>query len=253
VSLAGRTALVTGGGRGVGEGIAQVLAENGAAVAVNDLHEDRAAGVVEQLRAIGVEAMPAVFDITDYAAVERGVAEIEATLGPLDILVNNAGIPEGYWSGPFAESKRENWEPFVELNVYGQLNVVRVVLPGLVERGWGRIIQISSGAGARGLPAGVGESLYGSSKAFMDSFLRHVALEIARTGVTFNAVAPGLMTSAAVYASEETLAAVLANVPIGRLGEPREVGAAVAWLASEPAGYVTGQVIHVNGGSYQGR
>src|SRR5207302_9588144 len=156
VSLAGRTALVTGGGRGVGEGIAQVLAENGAAVAVNDLHEERAAGVVEQLRAPGVEAMPVIFDITDYAAVERGVAEVESTLGPLDILVNNAGIPEGYWSGPFAESKRENWEPFVDLNVYGQLNVVRVVLPGLLERGWGRIIQISSGAGARGLPAGVG-------------------------------------------------------------------------------------------------
>ena len=252
-TLDGKVALVTGGGRGVGEGIAQVLAENGAAVAVNDLHEDRATRVVEELRRIGVEAMPVVFDITDYAAVERGVDEIEATLGPLDILVNNAGIPEGYWSGPFAESKRENWEPFVDLNVYGQLNVVRVVLPRLLERGWGRIIQISSGAGARGLPAGVGESLYGASKAFMDSFLRHVALEVAKTGVTFNAIAPGLMTAAAVYASEETLAAVLANVPIGRLGEPREIGAAVAWLASEPAGYVTGQVIHVNGGSYQGR
>ena len=253
MSLAGRTALVTGAGRGVGEGIALVLAENGAAVAVNDLHEDRAAGVVAQLKALGVNAMAAIFDITDYAAVERGVAEVEAGLGPVDILVNNAGIPEGYWSGPFVESARENWEPFIQLNVYGQLNVIRVVLPGLIERGWGRVIQISSGAAARGLPAGLGESLYGSSKSFMDGFLRHVALEIAKTGVTFNAIAPGLMTAAAEYASDETMAAVLANVPIGRLGEPREVGAAVAWLASEPAGYVTGQVIHVNGGSYQGR
>jgi NAD(P)-dependent dehydrogenase (short-subunit alcohol dehydrogenase family) len=253
VTLEGRTALVTGGGRGVGAGIALALAENGAAVAVNDLHEERAAAVAEQLRGLGVEAMPVIFDITDYAAVERGVAEVESDLGPIDILVNNAGIPEGYWSGPFVESTHDNWEPFIQLNVYGQLNAVRVVLPGLLERGWGRVIQISSGAAARGLPAGVGESLYGASKSFMDGFLRHVALEIARTGVTFNAIAPGLMTAAAAYASEETMAAVLANVPIGRLGDPREVGAAVAWLASEPAGYVTGQVIHVNGGSYQGR
>ena len=253
-SLAGRVALVTGSGRGVGEGIVEVLAERGAAVAVNDLHEERAEDVACRIRDAGGKAVAVPFDVTDGGAVEAGIARAESELrGPVAVLVSNAGIPEQRRPGPFAESSPEDWKPFVDLNVYGPLICFRAVLPGMIERGFGRLIQISSGAGARGLPAGIGESIYGGSKGFVDAWLRHVALEVIREGVTVNAVAPGLVSSAAAYATDEVLAAVKANVPIGRFGEPREIGAAVAFLASEEAGYVTGQVIHVNGGSYQGR
>lgn len=252
-SLEGKVALVTGAGRGVGQGIVEVLAERGAAVAVNDLHEERAAAVAAALGDTGARSSTAVFDVTDRAAVRAGVAAVEAELGPIDVLVSNAGVPENRYTGPFVASTPEEWKVYVDLNVYGPLNCFHAVLPGMLERGRGRLIQISSGSAARGLPAGVGETIYGGSKAFVDGFLRHLALEVAKTGVTINAVAPGLIDAAAVYASQDVLDRVLANVPIGRYGDAREIGDAVAWLATDAAGYVTGQVIHVNGGSYQGR
>ena len=248
-----RTALVTGAGRGIGRGIAEVLCEQGYAVAVNDLHEERAAEVAAALTEAGGVATAVPFDVTDHEAVGAGVADVTALLGPVDVLVSNAGVPENRWNGPFAESSPAHWEPYVTLNVYAPMYCIRTVLPGMVERRFGRIVQISSGAAARGLPAGVGSSVYGASKAFVDGLLRHVALEVARDGVTLNAVAPGLISSAQENASAEVIAKVMANVPIGRFGEPREIGDAVAWLCSDDAGYVTGQVIHVNGGSYQGR
>lgn len=248
-----RTALVTGAGRGIGRGIAEILCERGIVVAVNDLHEDRAREVAAELGATGGIACAVPFDVTDADAVRSGLAGVESELGPVDILVSNAGVPEQGWRGPFAESSPEDWEPYVALNVVAPMISIRAVLPGMLERGWGRVIQISSGSAARGLPAGVGSSVYGASKAFVDALLRHVALEVARDGVTLNAVAPGLISSAQENAPPDVIERVMANVPIGRFGEPREIGSAVAWLCSDLAGYVTGQVIHVNGGSYQGR
>ena len=251
--LEGKMALVTGGGRGIGQGVAEVLAEEGATVAVNDLHLERAAETVEKIVAAGGTAVALPFDVTDYEAVGENVARIEAERQPLDILVNNAGIPEGRYTGPFAESQPADWEVFVHLNVYGAMNCVRSVLPGMCERGWGRVVQLSSGSAARGLPTEAGESVYGASKAFMDGLLRHVALEVAREGVTFNAISPGVMEAARAYADPAVIDAVLARVPLGRLGKSREIGHAVAWLASEEGAFVTGQVIHLNGGAYQGR
>ena len=252
--LSGKTALVTGSGRGIGEGIAHVLAERGAAIVVNDLHADRAQTVVDAIASKGFSATASIFDVSDYAAVVAATERIEQEVAPIDILVNNAGIPEDRHTGPFAESDPAHWKPFIDLNVYGAMNCVRAVLPRMIERGFGRIVQISSGAAARGLPLGSGESVYGGSKAYMDGLIRHLSIEVAQSGVTVNSVAPGLIGAAAlVYADPDVVEKVLERVPMGRFGEPRELGDAVAWLASPDAAYVTGQVIHVNGGSYQGR
>ena len=248
-----RTALVTGSGRGIGRGIAMVLAERGAAVAVNDLHADRAESVVKEIADAGGRAVASVFDVTDYDAVRDALAQIERDLGPVDVLVNNAGIPEGRHTGPFIESSPPDWMPYMQLNIFGAMNCVHLALPGMCDRGWGRVIQISSAAAARGLAAHGGESLYAASKATMESLLRHVSVEVIRQGVTCNCVAPGVMDAAQAYADPDVIRAVVETAPIGRLGDSREIGDAVAWLASDGAGYVTGQVIHVNGGSYQGR
>jgi NAD(P)-dependent dehydrogenase (short-subunit alcohol dehydrogenase family) len=245
-ALAGRLAVVTGAGRGIGKAIAAALAARGATVVVNDLHPERAD---EAVREIGGGAVARPFDVTDRAAVVRELAAI----GPIDILVNNAGIPEGRFSGPFAESSPEDWATYVELNVYGAMSCFHAVVPAMCERGWGRLIQISSGSAARGLPPEAGESIYSGSKAFMDGLIRHLAIEVARHGVTVNSVAPGVMDAARAYAAPAVIDAVVARVPAGRLGRSEEVGDAVAWLASDAAGFVTGQVIHVNGGAYQGR
>ena len=251
IVLDGRTALVTGAGRGVGRGIAEVLAEQGAAVAVNDLREERAAAVAAEIAATGGAALAVQFDVTEVDAVREGVARVEAELGSVDVLVNNAGVPEGRYQGLFADSEPADWEPDIGLNVYGALHSIRLVLPGMRTRGWGRVIQISSAVSARGVP--YGRSLYGLGKAAIEGHLRHLAMEVAQEGITVNALCLGHMSNAAEYADPTVIAAVLAGTPMGRAGEPWEVGAAAAWLASDGAAFVTGQVIHLNGGSYQGR
>jgi NAD(P)-dependent dehydrogenase (short-subunit alcohol dehydrogenase family) len=253
MSLTGRTALVTGAGRGIGQGIATVLAGRGAAVAVNDLHQERAQATVETIVSAGGRAVCVPFDVCDRGALERTLESIQSALGPVDILVNNAGIPEGRWTGPFIESTPEGWTPYINLNIYGAMHCMHAVLPGMCERGWGRIVQISSASASRALAAHGGESVYSATKAAMEGLLRHVAVEVARDGVTCNAVAPGVMDAACAYAAPEVIEGVVRAVPMGRLGESREIGDAVAWLASDAAAFVTGQVIHVNGGAFQGR
>ena len=250
IDLTGRTALVTGAGRSVGRGIAEVLAAAGAFVYVNDLHEDRAAEVVTAIKANGNNASAAIFDVTDASAVDAGFGAITADGRGVDILVNNAGIAEGSSAKLFRESGPEDWFPTINLNVFGTMNMVRRSLPGMIEQGWGRIIQISSGAGSVGLPIGV--STYGASKAAAESLIRHVAVENGKYGITANALALGLMANVADFANEQ-LDRMLATVPVRRLGKPEEVGLAAAWLSSEGGGFITGQVIHLNGGSTFGR
>jgi NAD(P)-dependent dehydrogenase (short-subunit alcohol dehydrogenase family) len=252
MTLNGRVALVTGAGRSVGFGIARALAAAGAAVAVNDLHPDRAEQAAADIAALS--ASPAVaspFDVTDHAAVLAAVAAIGEQLGPVDILVNNAGVPENGGAEPFASSKPESWMPYIQLNLLGSMYCVHAVLPGMIERGWGRVIQISSGASSVGLP--IGMSVYGASKAGIEGLLRHVAVEVGPSGVTVNALALGLMENVAQMPDQQQLARMVRGIPVGRLGRGEEVGAAAAWLASEQGAFVTGQVIHLNGGSTFGR
>jgi 3-oxoacyl-[acyl-carrier protein] reductase len=247
-SLDGRVALVTGAGQGVGAGIAKALAAQGAAVVVNDLHGERAEATRRGLEAAGAAPMTAPFDVTDRAAVDAGVERIRDELGRnIDILVNNAGVPEGMALRQFRDMDPEEWDLFIDLNLYGSLNCIRAVLDPMCDQGWGRIVQISSGAGRTGLASGV--SAYGASKSGIEGFIRHLALEVATQGVTANAVALGLMNNLPEEDASESIRALARRVPVGRLGSPADVGAAVVYLASDEAGWMTGQTVNLNGGS----
>ena len=245
--LSGRVALVTGAGQNVGAGIARALASRGAAVAVNDLHAQRAEAVAKEIEASGGRAVAAPFDVTSFEAVREGVGAAVVALGPVDVLVNNAGVPDGMGLAPFREVDPATWSRQIDLNLYGVLHCTRAVVDGMCERGHGRIVTISSGAGQVGLPIGV--SLYGAGKGGAIAFMRHLALELARTGVTANTLALGLMDNAGDAESTRGLAA---TIPVGRLGTPEDVGAAVVFLASAEAAWLTGQTIGLNGGSVTG-
>jgi len=242
--LSGRTALVTGAGQGVGAGIARVLAAQGARVGVNDLHAERAAATVERIAKSGGVAVAAPFDVADYASVCTGIERLEAQLGPVDLLVNNAGIPEGMGLQPFRESRPADWRPYIDVNLYGVMNCCRAVINGMGERGFGRIITISSGAGTVGLALGV--SPYAAGKGGAISFMRHLALENAARGVTANTVALGLIDNQRDAAATQHLAK---TIPVGRLGEPEDVGALCVYLASNESGWLTAQTLQINGGS----
>ena len=243
--LNGKIALVTGAGQNVGAGIARMLAGQGARVAVNDLFEDRAKGTVEQIASQGGEAIAIGFDVTDASAVSVAVAKVEESLGPIDILVNNAGVPVDMDLQHFRDLDQRKWAKYIDLNLYGVLHCTKAVLDSMVERRWGRIVTISSGAGQMGV--GIGISIYGAGKAGAIGFSRHLALEVASKGVTVNCLALGLMVSAG---DSDATASLAATIPAKRVGTPEDVGAAVVYLASEEASWVTGQTLGVNGGSH---
>jgi 3-oxoacyl-[acyl-carrier protein] reductase len=246
-SLAGRTALVTGGGRGVGAGIARMLAGAGASVAVNDLHEDRARSVAATLEG----AVPAAFDVTDDAAVHASVEQLLERWGRIDVLVHNAGIPDGgSRRGRVATMESANWEQQLELNLTALMRMVRAVVPHQMAQRWGRVIQVSSAAASRGLGIGVGS--YAAAKAGGESLIRHLAVESAPHNVTANVLALGMMEGLP-REDEPELQRMIRAVPAGRLGRADEVGAAAVWLSTELGAFVTGQVIHLNGGSHFGR
>jgi len=243
--LTGHVALVTGAGQGMGSGVAHVLARQGAAVVVNDLDESKAEKVVGEIVEAGGRAVAAAFDVTDLAAVQAGVGRAEETLGGhVDILVNNAGVVVGMSVGPFRTLEPEVWRPTIELNLFGSMNCIKAVLDPMCDAGWGRIVQISSGAARKGLNIGV--STYGAAKSGIEGFIRHLAVELGATGVTANSLALGLMNNAGGPGLTEEIAR---GIPAGRLGTPEDVGAAVVYLASPEASWVTGQTYDINGGS----
>jgi NAD(P)-dependent dehydrogenase (short-subunit alcohol dehydrogenase family) len=241
--LTGRTALVTGSGQGIGAGLAGHLASQGATVLVNDLFEEKATATAEKIVAGGGRAEPLAFDVTDLDAVLSAIGERS-----IDIVVNNAGnaganqmVPT-----PFSEMPREKWSGPIDVNLYGVMNTSHAVLKGMAQRNFGRIIAISSGAGVIGLPIGV--STYGAGKGGALAFIRHIAIENARLGITANSLALGLMEMTDVH-DPELVAELERTIPAGRLGTGDDIGPACVWLASNEANWVTGQTIHVNGGS----
>jgi NAD(P)-dependent dehydrogenase (short-subunit alcohol dehydrogenase family) len=243
--LGGRVALVTGAGQGIGVGIARALADHGAAVVVNDLDPDRAEHAVAGLRRAGATARAVPFDVTDHDAAGAAISAAAAEHGPIDILVNNAGVPPGMAVGPFRDSDPAEWEPLLSLNTRGVMTCCRHVLGPMRERGHGRIITISSGAGSQGVALGV--AAYGAGKGGAISFMRNLALEEARAGITANSVALGLMDNVDLDGS--MLTAIARTLPVGRLGSPDDVGALCVYLASDEAAWMTGQTLELNGGS----
>ena len=240
--LSGRTALITGAGQNVGAETARVLAGHGARVIVNDLFEDRAGKVVSEIRAAGGTAEPAVCDVTDLSAV----AKMAAAAGHIDILVNNAGIPvSGFSMLPFAEEDPSRWKAFIDLNVYGPLNCTHAVLPGMIARGWGRVITISSES------ARVGDkrlSVYAASKGAGPAFMRSLAKEVGRNGITCNTLSLATQNNAGLDEASDMRLRQLKAYSIPRLGKASDVAAAIAWLTSDDGSWVTGQTIPVNGG-----
>lgn len=239
--LGNKVALVTGAGQGVGEGIAQALAAQGATVLVNDVVGDRAGEVADAIVAAGGAATPAPFDVTDFDAVVDAVGRA----GRVDVLVNNAGNggAEQMEVRSFRELAPAAWDGPIRVNLYGVMHCCKAVVDGMCDRGWGRIVTISSGAGTAGVAIGV--SPYSAGKGGGIGFTRTLALEVARYGVTANTLAIGLMG----MLDPSITAALARSIPVGRTGEPGDVAAACVWLASDEAAWVTGQTIQLNGGS----
>ena len=243
--LTGRVAVVTGAGRSVGAGIATALAGQGATVVVNDIVADRAAATADAIRLGGGHAAPAVFDVTDPTAVTDALAGV----GPIDILVNNAGNAGAhtFTPKPFHEMTPDEYARFIDVNLLGVFHCTRAVLGPMRDRGHGRIITVSSGAGLSGNRMGI--SIYGAAKGGAIAFMRHIAMESASRGITANTIALGLMANTAGGDYTEQLAR---TIPVGRLGTPADVGAAAVWLASDEASWMTGKTITLDGGSLTG-
>ena len=193
-----------------------------------------------------LKIIAAPFDVTSLEEVQHGVASVAEQLGPIDILVNNAGNAGAntFTPTPFSELSPDQWQKFIDVNLYGVLNCTKAVISSMQDRRWGRIITISSGAGQSGLNIGV--SIYGAAKGGSIAFMRHIAIENAKMGITANSLALGLMDTIDDPSVTEHLARA---IPVGRLGSPEDIGAACVWLASEEAAWVTNQTININGGS----
>jgi NAD(P)-dependent dehydrogenase (short-subunit alcohol dehydrogenase family) len=239
-----KTVLITGAGQGMGQGVARYFASEGALLLVNDIDVEKANATVALIESDGGKAHACAFDVTDYSAVEQAVNAAEAAHGGIDILINNAGNAghRATHQIPFKDMPVEEWDWYIGVNLFGVMNCTRAVLPGMCERKWGRVIQISSEAGRVGLEINV--SVYGAAKAGAAHLMRHIAKEVGPDGVTANIVSLGLMDNV----PEEFTSRIVKTIPTRRLGTHGDVAAAAAYLASEEASWVTGQTIAVNGG-----
>jgi 3-oxoacyl-[acyl-carrier protein] reductase len=244
MKFAGRVALVTGAARGIGEAIALTLAREGADVVVTDVDLEGAQRVAQEIERLGRKARAIQADVSQREAVQRLVSEAVSVFGQIDILVNNAGIIR---RGTFLEHDPQAWEKVLSVNLGGTFNCAKEVVPLMIKQGGGKIINISSVVGKMGDIASAPS--YGTSKGAINTFTKSLAREMAPYGINVNAVAPhAIETDMSREWSEEKRRQIVEAIPLKRLGKPEEVAEVVAFLASDGAGFITGQILDVNGG-----
>lgn len=250
MSLVGKNAIVTGGASGIGLAAGRRLARDGVGIAVWDIDEAGAQRAVAELVAAGGRAVACRVDVSSRKQVDAGLARVHAELGPVQILVNNAGVTS---FRPFLEVTEEEWDRIMSINLKSMLHCTQAVLPEMLSAGWGRVINISSSSAQAGAAR---MTTYASSKGGVIAFTKALALELAATGVTVNNVPPGFIDTPMLRASDNpnalkaSIDVIAASSPMKRPGRPEDIAAACAFLASEEAGYITGQTLGVNGGRY---
>jgi 3-oxoacyl-[acyl-carrier protein] reductase len=243
--LEGKTALVTGASRGIGAAIADTLGAAGATVVGTATTEGGADAISERFRSAGVAGEGMQLDVADDASVERVVKAVAERHGPVTVLVNNAGITR---DNLLMRLKDADWRDVIDTNLGSVYRVSKACLRGMTKARTGRIINIASVVGASG---NAGQTNYAAAKAGMIGFTKSLAQEVGSRGITVNAVAPGFIdTDMTRELPDEQRQALLAGIPLGRLGQPAEIASVVAFLASDAAAYITGETIHVNGGMY---
>ncbi len=241
----GQVALVTGGARGIGKTIAQNLAKKGVNLAIADVSADSAAETAKELSALGVKTRPFSLDVSKSDQVLKAFGDIAGEFGKIDIVVNNAGITR---DGLVLRMKEEDWDAVININLKGVFLCSKEAVKVMVKQKYGRIINIASVVAFMGNP---GQANYGASKAGIVGLTKTIAREYASRGITVNAVAPGFIATAMTDAlAENVKQEMLKSIPVGKFGSVEDVANAVSFLASPESGYITGQVIHVNGGMY---
>ena len=245
MNLADKKAIVTGAAQGIGKTIALQLALHGADVVITDINREGLAPVVAEIQALGRRAHAIAMDVSSLAQCEDMVREAVQVMGRIDILVNNAGITRDTL---LLRMKEEQWDQVMQVNVKGTFNCTKAAIRSMFKQKYGRIIMISSVTGAMG---NAGQANYSASKAAVIGFTKAVAREYAHSGITVNAVAPGFIKTAMTDAiPDKEREAMIAQIPARQLGTPEDVAYAVCFLAADESSYITGQVIHVNGGLY---
>lgn len=240
-----RVALVTGATGGLGTAMCKELFKNGYHVVGNYRNKEKADAWKEQLKADGVEVDMVEGDVCDFDSVAKMISEIETQIGPVDILVNNAGITR---DGRLAKMTKEDWHAVIDTNLNSVFNCSRNVIEGMIDRKFGRIINISSVNGQRGQ---FGQTNYSAAKAGMHGFTKTLAMEVAKYGITVNTISPGYIATDMVMAVPEKVRdQIVAQIPMGRLGGTHEVAYLVAFLASEATSFVTGANYSINGGQH---
>ena len=237
----GRVAVVTGGSRGIGEAISVALQAEGFTVAANYAgNEERARDFTDRT---GIKTYK--WDVADYEACQAGCAEIAGELGPIDVVINNAGITR---DGTLLKMDYAAWKAVIDTNLGGCFNMAKATFPGMLERGWGRIVNIGSINGQAGQ---YGQVNYAAAKSGIHGFTKALAQEGAKKGVTVNAIAPGYIDTDMVAAvPPPVLEKIVAKIPVGRLGQASEIARGVAFLCSEDGGFVTGSTLSINGGQH---
>ena len=245
MSLTGKTAVVTGSAQGIGQAIAITLAQDGADVVVADLNADRCEETVARIKALGRQAMAVAVNVGDWDQVKSMIDRVLKDWKQVDILVNNAGITR---DGLLLRMKEEDWQSVLQVNLTGTFFCVKAVVPTMSRQRSGRIVNIASIVGAIG---NAGQANYSASKAAVIGLTKTVAREYAGRNLTVNAVAPGFIDTAMTQdLSADTKEALLKQIPLNRLGQASDIADAVSFLCSEKAGYITGHILHVNGGMH---